>query len=52
MTFELQNALKFEVIIPCVSWIVAFMVKNIDTKILFTCLVGWLDSSTLVVKKI
>jgi len=26
--------------VPCVSRIVAFMVKNIDTKILFECLVG------------
>jgi len=30
----------------------AFIVKNIDTKYLFACLVGRLDSSTVEVKKI
>jgi len=37
--------------VPCVSRIVAFMVKNIDTKILFECLVGWVDFSTVEIKK-
>jgi len=30
--------------LPCVSRIVAFTAKNIDTKILVACLVSWLDS--------
>jgi len=29
----------------------AFIVKNIDTKILFACLVGWIDSTTVEIKK-
>jgi hypothetical protein len=40
-----------EQMIPHVSRIVAFIVKNIDTKILFGCLVGSLDSSTIEIKK-
>jgi len=38
-------------ILPCVSRSVAFIVKNIDTKILFACLVGWVDSWTVEIKK-
>jgi len=34
-----------------VSKILAFIVKGIDTKILFSCLVGWVDSSTVEIKK-
>jgi hypothetical protein len=30
---------------------VAFIIKNIDMLILFSCLVGWLDSSPLEIKK-
>jgi len=29
--------------LPCVSKIVAFIVKNIDTIIFFACWVSWLD---------
>ncbi len=32
------------------SSIVAFKVKDIDTKTLFSCLVGWVDSSTEEIK--
>jgi len=35
-------------ILSCVSWIVAFIIKNIDIIILFACLVGWLDSNQLI----
>jgi hypothetical protein len=35
-----------------VSRIVAFIVKNINTKILFACLVGLVDSSTVEIKKV
>jgi len=35
----------------CVSRIVAFIVKNINTKILFACLVGWVNSSIEEIKK-
>ncbi len=38
--------------IPCVSRIVAFIAINIDTKILFAFLVGWLNSSTVEIKDI
>jgi len=38
-------------LIWCVSRIVAFFVKNIDTKIFFECLVGWNDSSTVEILK-
>jgi len=37
---------------PCVSRIVPFIIKNIDEIILFECLVGWLDSSPIEIKKI
>ncbi len=37
--------------LPCVSRIVALIVKNIDTKNLFAYLVGWLDFSTVEIKK-
>jgi len=37
--------------IPCVSRNVAFIIKNIDMIILFACLVGWLNSSPLEIKK-
>ncbi len=33
------------------SRIVAFIIKNIDLIILFACLVGWLDSSPVEIKK-
>ena len=37
---------------PCVLRIVAFIIKNIDMIVLFACLVGWLDSSPVEIKKI
>ena len=37
--------------LPCVSRFVAFTIKNIGIIILFSCLVGWLDSSPIETKK-
>jgi hypothetical protein len=38
--------------LPCVSKIVAFIFRNIGTRILFAHLVGWLDSSLIYFFKI
>ncbi len=38
-------------LLPCVSRIVAFIVKSIVMIILFACLVGWLDSLPVETKK-
>jgi len=43
------SQVKKRFLTSCVSRIMAFIVKNIDTKILFACLVG---SSTVEIKKI
>jgi len=37
---------------PYVSRNVAFIIKSIDMIILLACLVGWLDSSPVEIKKI
>jgi hypothetical protein len=44
ISFSMNNPDE-EAIIPCVSKIVAFKVKNIDAIIFFACFVGCLDFS-------
>jgi hypothetical protein len=45
------NFISYNVFLPCVSKIVAFIIKNINIIILFTCLVGWFNSSPREIKK-